>query len=368
MAKTHITLVGGQPIPIYNGIRYAEPDNVVFIYSSQSKAIVDRIREFVCCGIIEQEPLDTTDPKAIQNLAERLYSQFRDDEITLNISGGLKSWSHIFGVTFHNKPGTTVFYIDQNNTVLDFKEMKTFKPDFDSLSISEYLTLYGQDLARSRRLSEYTEEDFEAISEIRKARKINYEAFKQLTIELNEKEKEIIKKPSGIIVRKYNHASWGSETEIEICINNRYGRTYHFDIVGPHARDLVFHSSWFEIYVAGIISKWGHSREVRTNCIFRYGGGSPKNEIDIIVNLGNKLLFVECKTQIFNNIDLDKFISVVKTMSGTASKAVFITESPMKPDTVEKCEENGIIHFSFAGGSGKDLYKLLDKEYDKLNK
>ena len=36
MAKIHITLVGGQPAPVYHGIVAIQPDKIVFIYSQES--------------------------------------------------------------------------------------------------------------------------------------------------------------------------------------------------------------------------------------------------------------------------------------------------------------------------------------------
>ncbi len=32
MAKIHITLVGGQPAPVYNGIVATNPDDLVYVY------------------------------------------------------------------------------------------------------------------------------------------------------------------------------------------------------------------------------------------------------------------------------------------------------------------------------------------------
>ena len=34
--KVHITLVGGQPAPVYHGIKALEPEMVIYIYSDSS--------------------------------------------------------------------------------------------------------------------------------------------------------------------------------------------------------------------------------------------------------------------------------------------------------------------------------------------
>ncbi|MGM9740544.1 MAG: Card1-like endonuclease domain-containing protein [Candidatus Cryptobacteroides sp.] len=373
MSRIHITLVGGQPMPIFNGIRHAKPDKVVFIYSSQSRPVVKRVKEFIDCEVVEQAPLDATEPTAILAKATGLYEQFQNDEISLNISGGLKSWSHIFGVYFSGKPNASVFYIDQNNMVMDFGAMKSYPLECKSLSIVDYLKLYGNTLSTFSRFSDYSEEDIDAIARIKKARDFHPNGFKELTVNVSGEDKNTILRKEGQVSKLPGKISWqydisSGNTSLDIVLNRPNGTQQSFEIECPHARHLVFNSGWFEIYVAEKLSRWMRSGEVLTNCVFKYDKGQAKNEVDIIINLGNKLLFVECKTQIFNNTDLDKFISVVKTMSGTATKAIFITESKMRPETVTKCIENGIIHFSFAEGGENALFKLLDREYNKLNK
>ena len=373
MSRIHITLVGGQPMPIYNGIRHAKPDKVVFIYSSQSRLIVKRVKEFIDCEVVEQAPLDAMEPVAIHKKAEELYEQFKNDDISLNISGGLKSWSHIFGVYFSGKPNASVFYIDQNNMVMDFDAMQSYQLDCKPLTIVEHLKLYGNTLSTFTKFSDYTEEDIEAIDIIKEARDFHPRGFNELTVNISGEDKNEILRKDGQVSKFPGTVFWKYDmdrgnTVLDIVLNRTNGIQKSFGFECPHARHLVFNSGWFEIYVAEKLSRWIRSGEVLTNCVFKYEKGQAKNEVDVIINLGNKLLFVECKTQIFNNTDLDKFISVVKTMSGTASKAIFITESKMKPETVAKCRENGIIHFSFAESDENGLFELLDKEYGKLNK
>jgi hypothetical protein len=84
-----------------------------------------------------------------------------------------------------------------------------------------------------------------------------------------------------------------------------------------------------------------------------------KNEVDIIVDAGTKLLFVECKTQVKNSTDVDKFASVVRTYGGLGSKALFVTYSPMVPEALEKCVEKGIAVFDCQGLLKKDKEKRV---------
>lgn len=72
-----------------------------------------------------------------------------------------------------------------------------------------------------------------------------------------------------------------------------------------------------------MLSVWKSGQDIRVGVRFDFASSMRlKNEIDIIMNTGNKLLFVECKTRIMHLTDLDKFNNVVKTYGGTGSKAL----------------------------------------------
>ena len=120
------------------------------------------------------------------------------------------------------------------------------------------------------------------------------------------------------------------------------------------------------------------------NVVFPYSERVAKNEIDIIVNTGNRLLFVECKTSIHSVTDLDKFSKAVRNFGGTGCHAMFVSYSSMGDKPSEKCRDNNIIPFSFqdtlnAVNSGEvplsdgnpitnALCALLDKKLSTINK
>ena len=86
----------------------------------------------------------------------------------------------------------------------------------------------------------------------------------------------------------------------------------------PHAIELAFNSGWFEYKASNMLNHWKRTKNICMNCRFPFKTNVDKNEVDIIVNAGNKLLFVECKTQINKTTDIDKFNSVAKAYGGTA--------------------------------------------------
>ena len=84
--------------------------------------------------------------------------------------------------------------------------------------------------------------------------------------------------------------------------------------------------------------------------------GRTKNEIDIIADTDERLVFVECKTMIYDTTDIDKFKSALRNFSGTSTLGVLVTNDDVKKEkrkihyehVVEKCDNNHILTFNFS--------------------
>lgn len=364
MAHIHITLVGGQPIPVYIGIVYAKPDKIIYVCSQQTHTEVIRLQQEVDIDseIIYLDPVDLVD---IESKIEQLSLQFESHTISINISSGTKPWSYYFAKTFGNKANVSIMYVDQNNIVRNFND---YTIDDVSLNLDIRFRLYGNQLTNFSLLSDYCDADYAAIEKIRKVRQFNYDAFHKLTnLFSRHTHTNYFNIPNGSTLE------WNkSDSEIIFKMYNNEGRFKRETIDSPKAIDLVSNTGWFEVEVAQLISKWDKVKELRLNCVFPTKSNSPKNEIDIIIDTYTKLLFVECKTQIKNETDIDKFAAAVKVYGGMGSKALFITDVPLKEKALEKCRDNKILHFSLKGGDGKDnsadsLFQLLDNNLYNIN-
>lgn len=368
MKNVHITLVGGQPAPVYNAIKTINPDKVVYIYSVSSQKLLASLLSNIDIDHDEIE-LDAVDPIVIQRCAQELAEKYSEDTVTVNISSGTKAWSHFFSVEFGNRPNASIIYIDQNNQLWDYKGMSSSKAHFDMLA---HFRLYGNPIdGNFTPFEEYTPEDFHVVNVLRQCRKVNYRAFYELTEKTPETQEE-----HGIHQVLNATLEWDRTNNcVDINISNRAG-TYQKNetLNSPHAVDLTFNTAWFELYIANMLSRWGKSEKIILNCRFPYNKDIDKNEVDIIVNIGNKILFVECKTQINKSTDIDKFRSVIKTYGGMGSKGLFITDAMMSEVNIAKCKEHGIIPFSLQDPNRpKDkkpyeaLYEILDSQLNSLN-
>ncbi|MBO7203044.1 MAG: DUF1887 family protein [Paludibacteraceae bacterium] len=375
--KIHITLVGGQPAPVYNGIKATKPDKVVFVHSTDSlKALNALVKEIdVPYEAIQLSP---TEAMEIHKVAEKMVEQYAEDEVTVNISSGPKSWSHLFGSMFQSKENATVVYMDQNNVLWNYRTMQGLQ-DFE-FDMHTHFRLYGNSIENNyKKFSDYTEADVEAMKKIEEIRNFDVQIFNALLSVLDKQKQHTLRNGK---YGKFEHDSgsyveWEKTTEeqygfVRVFLIKKNGKSKEIKFESSNAVDLVFNSGWFEFKVAKMLSAWEKCKEVCLNCKFPFRENVDKNETDIIVNMGSKILFVECKTQINNTTDIDKFRSVIKNYGGMGSKGLFVTDAKMTEVAKAKCEEHGILSFSLKDehlglSDEKALQVLLESELYNLN-
>ena len=383
--KVHISFVGGQPAPVYHGIVATQPDYVVLVYSKDTAHYLDRLKEVLMVPV-ETVMLHPTNPSEILKAAQSLAERFSQDHITVNISSGLKSWSHLFGITFQPLPNAHVVYMDQNNVLWDYRTMSSrddYQFDMDIL-----FRLHGNPLNHFKRFAEYTAMDERALRQIETMRRYNYSLFNQLTALLSkEMESKLSQHSQGLFIASdgLSYIEWDKQDpHVKIVLNHKGWGVKDMAISSPHVIDLTFHSGWFEYKVARMLSHWSYSKEIRLNCIFPLRdnrvstSANTKNEIDVIVNTGRKMLFVECKTNITSSLDIDKFRTAVKNYGGLGSKALFVTDNKMSDLQKVKCQESHIIPISLAELGlyeksvdpkkiEQQMFRILEKELLSIN-
>lgn len=377
MSKIHITLVGGQPAPVYNGIIATNPDKVVFVHSSDSygamKAVVNELNLPYDAFV-----LSPTEAAEILKTAQDLAEKYQNDEVIVNISSGPKSWSHLFGVVFHEKTNASVVYMDQNNVLWNYRTMQELR-DFE-FNMHTHFRLYGNSIENNyKKFADYTDSDSEALIKIEEIRMFDFQLFNALLSVLDKTSQNILKNST---VGKFEHESgsyveWKKTTEeqdgfVHVFLIKNNGNTKAVKFESPNAVDLAFNSGWFEFKVAKLLSTWSRSKEICMNCKFPFKKNVDKNETDIVINTGSKVLFVECKTQITNTTDIDKFRSVIKGYGGIGSKGLFVTEAKMSDVAKQKCDEHGILSFSIQDShlgltEEKALQLLLESELFNIN-
>ena len=189
--KVHISLVGGQPIPIYLGIQAETPiDRVFLIYSQQTKAEAQRIQSIcteIHCELVECHP---TQLEEIQTTAQELLTRTQDCEVSINLSGGTKAWSLLFFETFRPALNVKFLLVDQNNVI---HNLLTHESRVISITKELRLALHGALLEPVTPFSRFTQQDIEVAKQLQRIRKYNLSDFGKLTEKSDSIENKIVK-------------------------------------------------------------------------------------------------------------------------------------------------------------------------------
>lgn len=385
MSNIHIALVGGQPMPVLVGIETltTRPDNIILVHSSEedSKEAADTIHyKYINSETIEFPPVDYS---LIVIKVNQLLQRFSNDSIIINISSGTKPWAIAFALASISKPNISLIFLDQNGVLYNYTS-NTFTQITKAFSIDNILEFNDRHLnhvsPEHSLLSDYTPSDLIVLKDIEalwKNDRYEHDDFNDLTIGWND---DLIKKfeaGTPLNYGNYGDISYEQSTNkedpfIKMHLYNKKTRDMdEFIFQSPHCKELVLNSGWFEYKVALMLKDWPNCKgnEIWLNSTFKTKDGKSNNEIDIIINTGIKLLFVECKTQISQPTDIDKFNSVIRNYGGMGCKALFITQGPMKEIAKEKCGKNiKPISLTDTIRQGCTSEKAIEKEiYRQLN-
>lgn len=375
MSKVHIALVGGQPMPIYLGIKYADPDRVILVHSSNSSLVANRVKSEYPNLEMSLEELDPVDICKIETFAKGMMSDYNNDEISINISGGTKPWTYYFSNVFSQAANATLFYVDQNCKAWNLKTKECSLVEFD---LAAQFRILGNPLQKYIDYKVYTKEDFDVVRKVETIRSSNYAAFNNLltafpTANAGKWKNQLDYSSEGKFVLPDNsYVEFFKPDLVRVCLTNKKKGYVTEEFQSDHAVQICFHANWFELKVAKILSKWDKAKAIYHNCVFPLKPNVDKNEVDLIVDTGSKLLFVECKTQINQSTDIDKFRTVLRNYGGQGSKGIFIIQNKFTELTAAKCKESELMSFSLGEYSQSStcasaLYKILDEKLFDIN-
>lgn len=367
--KIYIALVGAQPAPVCWGLVYFKPDKSILICSEQTEKVAKNIQSLFDC-YFDICLCDSVDMDEIKKLCEELRSEYEGDEVMLNISGGTKAWTILFYESFRDLPSVHIVYIDQNNYCHDFVSMTSEQINLENMDVDNYLKLYGAYIKSCKYFSEYVADDEEVLHKLEYVRSLDNLSFNRLVAVLDRDKQEQVKNEMTGEFTLDNGSSVSWDKALCSVTFNIKGEVVV--LKSPNVMSMAFNSGWFEYKAALAFSRIEGVEDVRLNCLFCAQNNMPKNEVDIILFYNRKLFFVECKTQINNATDIDKFRSALRNYAGTGAKGILVSNAKLYPNVREKCADNNILYFSFNDSFSfadniKYLKGILHKELKKIN-
>ena len=358
--KHQISFLGGQLLPIYIGIKEFMPDKIHFIASEESKEGVKILKdmfseikysEFIC------DPFDFYAIKnKIENIIEKVDAQ---DNVSINLTGGTKIML-LAAQSVISEKEINGFYINQDFSFIDVPSYEK-KPIVSELSIKDFFRISGHTTFSTKTLSDFTENDLKISNQI--------EVF-AASNKLYSKVTDLVRKKYKVVPEKGSESTadnsvikWDASV-VEIHSNNKLIACFK----GNKVRALFFNASWWELIVASEVVKWAKAKEIISQCElpFKTDDKTLKNEIDILVNTGKKLIFIECKSGNIKQEDINKMKVIKQTYGGVISKSLLVSRYMPTQSIMEKCKELDIEVFYIYAFQRivnpiKEIYKTLDK-------
>ncbi len=348
---THqITLLGGQLLPVYWGIKEKSPDIVHVLYTKETRELLKTLKKQFKPALFKTHQIEPYDYKGIKDLVENIIFDNDKASFQLNLTSGTKVMALACQSVFSTLD-FDVFYIDQKNRVFDISK-ESFIQLKSKVKIETFLELSGHPSFSSRKISDYSVEDktlAEKIFELTKTKTGINNLFK--AVRQNCKNIETI--------RTFNHqvgtnkVNWkNNKLTIELKGQKIEGK-------GSKAFNIVFGGLWWELVIAEITSKWNRSIEQALGLSIqtKKNNGITKNEIDILLNTGSNLVFIECKSGYVNQSDINKIRTVKRLYGGVSSKSILICRYVPRKDLLEKCLDLGIEVFSYQVSYRKNKHK-----------
>lgn len=346
---THqITLLGGQILPIYWGIIEKSPDVVHAFYTKETRNHLKIIERMFPRITFETHQVDPYDYTGIKDLTEKIIFAHQNDNFQLNLTSGTKVMALACQAVFSTLE-FDVFYIDQKHRIFDMSG-EAFSPVTNSINIKTFLELSGHKKFTSSKLSSFNKSELNLAKQIFDLTKSNSginKIFKFVRQNCTDIENE------RHFSRKLNNGDridWKSN-QLNLSVKN-----HKVSCNSKHAFKIVFAGLWWELVIADITKSWKRSIEqlLSVDIETKSSQGISKNEIDVVLNTGKNLVFIECKSGFINQSDINKIRAVNRLYGGVSSKSILVCRYSPKKELLEKCIDLGIEVFIFnPGKTGK---------------
>jgi len=361
--KHQIIFLGGQLIPIYIGIKEYMPDKVHFIASEESKegmiVLRELFKEFKFSEFICDPFSFYAIKKRIESIIEKVDA---NADVLINLTGGTKIML-LAAQSVISEKHVKGFYINQDYSFIEVPSYQKKQIEYQ-LSIKDFLRLSGHKTFSAKSLSDFTEPDFKVSNEIESFASSN-KLYSKVTDFVRKKYRALPE--IGLEITAGNATIKWDSGLVEIHSSSKSVMSFK----SHNARELFFNASWWELIVASEVGKWAKAKEVMLHCelSFKTDVKTLKNEIDILLNTGSKLIFIECKSGNIKQEDINKMKVIKQTYGGIISKSLLVSRFMPSQSIMEKCKELDIeVYYLYAFQRIVNPLKNIHKTLDKLEK
>ncbi len=361
--KILISLVSKEVLPAYYSIAEFKPDKIYLIGTNESTDGMKRVASIAKkIGSVNQYKVNAYDIEECRKVCEEIHKDNGSDcEYIYNLTLGTKTMA--FGAmscALSHKDNARMVY----TTPAECLNIETFEktPLTCKLTFEQMFDLQGQKLIEHNEYvynnirTECSKDIKTFILEYRKPYEVlanEYRKYTQIRPEFYDRDTTLTRR--------------GNITSIEY----KNVEVFSAEIKGLNL--LLFGGRWWETLVANATAQWADNRfEIWTSVKFEpnanknNGSKKIKNEIDVLVNLGTTMLFVECKSGKVAQEDITKLNYVRQTYGSYQSKAVIVSFHTLDQELHEKATDSNIDIIETNNGDLSSLPKELDRIINTL--
>lgn len=324
--KVLLSLIGGQPAPVYVGCLKAEPDLNVFITSNDTYKQAERLKTALSHYNTEFVKVDPFDFQNCYETIKKITNNYSSSEIILNLTSGTKIMS-LAAYTIFKELRFPMIYIDsQNGRILSFDAAGAITSEEDSvkLSISNYFSIYGHSLSFEKNTGSLSVSEKKSATVFMNKYYVHVKSIiAELNKEIKDKNKtfyELTDPRTGAELR-YNRKKIKGKMTVNL------GRTRPELIISSEEMFSHITGGWFEDYVADELRNCGAFDEVKTNAklfVDLDGQTEFRNEFDVLAMKNHTIYIFECKTGNLDKTVVDK-LRLIRAISGTYSRIFLVT-------------------------------------------
>jgi len=357
---THqITLLGGQILPVYTGILERQPDVVHILYTKETVRLKNRlIKNFPSCKTCSYQ-VEPYNYQSIEETVTKIICENEEATFELNLTSGTKLMALASQEVFKTLECFS-FYIDQNQNLIDISNGTQNKLK-KNISTKNFLALSDHNTFSSTTLKAYSIDDINLANSILELRKIKsgiselFKLFRALDVD-SESRSFSYKNKKYSIYWKGNYL-------------NVAAPKFNLESNGVNSFKILTSGLWWEIIIASAISSWKSAKEIHLSLAIKSNTNNKldKNEIDILINTGQKILFIECKSGRVTQSDINKMRAIGKFYGGISSKSILVSFYKPQAHLIEKCRDFGIELFYLEESNKKHIeLKSLAKKLDNM--
>ncbi|MDL2255254.1 DUF1887 family CARF protein [Parabacteroides sp. OttesenSCG-928-G06] len=346
MIKHQIILLGKDILSIYHGIKEFSPDYIHLLYTEATQGIADTMFPLLPdhiqkCAYLT-EPYNGNKTKEVCRIIHREY----EGEFVYHLSEGTKPMA-LAAFDIARETNSRAFYLTQLGDLVWLDNFAT-SPVKSALDNEEIIKLSGNILSNYYDVKDIREDSIQTSRQIKRF------------IENYPQEHARIMKFFGVICHRQISRLPASKllpNELRFKIKNggllftQKGQIL-LRTSDPNSIYLYFKASWWETLVAHQVRIWSERKknppEAWQNVLFQTDAENcqSKNEVDVLVNSKQKLIFIECKSGQVTQNDIYKIDGVRETYGGDISRAVLASYYPVENYLAEKCKDLQIHVFA----------------------